>query len=228
MYYSINAFVKSLNFYISEFERCKKHNKHNPSVCFSFKIPQDVDVSSIESAHLWIYKKHNHDMNFNHTFEISEVSHWGDDKDHVKRNPLAIQQTNFDEGWVKIDLNWSVRNWLQYEELTHVVQIACKTCGPKHVPIGLKNDRKPFIVIDTLPQKNLNRGRRSSVNCSPQTKTCCRESQYISFADIGWDDWIIFPPGYDAYFCRGTCSTAGSITRDGSYHSTIMRVSYSI
>ena len=36
-------------------------------------------------------------------------------------------------------------------------------------------------------------------------KRCCRFPLYISFADIGWDRWIITPDGVQAYFCRGHC-----------------------
>ncbi|EDW25372.1 GL26560 [Drosophila persimilis] len=36
-------------------------------------------------------------------------------------------------------------------------------------------------------------------------ETCRRHSLYVDFADVGWDDWIVAPPGYDAYYCHGKC-----------------------
>lgn len=43
---------------ISEPQKCKSHeSKDYPSECFSFSIPSDVDVSTVESAQLWIYKE---------------------------------------------------------------------------------------------------------------------------------------------------------------------------
>lgn len=35
---------------------------------------------------------------------------------------------------------------------------------------------------------------------------CQRTPLYIDFKEIGWDSWIIAPPGYDAYECRGVCN----------------------
>ena len=34
---------------------------------------------------------------------------------------------------------------------------------------------------------------------------CKRHPLYVDFKDVGWSDWIIAPPGYDAYFCHGDC-----------------------
>lgn len=133
----------------------------------------------------------------------------------------------FTEGWVRIDINWPVKQWVQSNKLRHIIQITCKTCDIRihqPVPISVKNERKPFIVIDTFPKRKVNRQARS-VNCAPGIKECCREKMYISFADIGWDDWIIHPPGYDAYFCRGACTSTASITMSGSNYNSVIRVS---
>ncbi|XP_054913569.1 growth/differentiation factor 2 [Poeciliopsis prolifica] len=35
---------------------------------------------------------------------------------------------------------------------------------------------------------------------------CRRTSLRVSFKDIGWNSWIVAPPEYDAFECRGTCS----------------------
>lgn len=34
---------------------------------------------------------------------------------------------------------------------------------------------------------------------------CRRHSLYVDFSDVGWNDWIVAPPGYQAYFCQGEC-----------------------
>jgi len=28
---------------------------------------------------------------------------------------------------------------------------------------------------------------------------------YVDFSEIGWDDWIVAPPGYEAFYCAGDC-----------------------
>ncbi|CAG2161845.1 unnamed protein product [Oppiella nova] len=34
---------------------------------------------------------------------------------------------------------------------------------------------------------------------------CRRHSLYVDFSDVGWNDWIVAPPGYQAYYCSGEC-----------------------
>ena len=35
---------------------------------------------------------------------------------------------------------------------------------------------------------------------------CQKRTLYVSFRDLGWQDWIIAPDGYSAYYCKGECS----------------------
>lgn len=34
---------------------------------------------------------------------------------------------------------------------------------------------------------------------------CRRHPLYVDFNDVGWNDWIIAPVGYEAYYCNGNC-----------------------
>ncbi|XP_015276337.1 PREDICTED: bone morphogenetic protein 4 [Gekko japonicus] len=36
-------------------------------------------------------------------------------------------------------------------------------------------------------------------------KNCRRHALYVDFSDVGWNDWIVAPPGYQAYYCQGDC-----------------------
>lgn len=38
---------------------------------------------------------------------------------------------------------------------------------------------------------------------------CCRRKVKINFADLGWDQWVLSPRSFDAYYCIGRCSTFG-------------------
>jgi TGF-beta receptor len=167
------------------------------------------------------------DSGMNHTFLLSEVGFWGANTKFVKSKPLAIAEVDQNVGgWEKIDIVWPVKNWADNHDLEHTVQIACETCSSKTLPISSFHEHKPFIVIDTFPQRTVNRKRRS-VNCGPGSSECCRDSLYIDFATIGWNDWIIHPKGYNAYFCRGSCNRVASLTQSGSHHFTVFNVSNS-
>uniref|UniRef100_A0ACB8F6M4 Bone morphogenetic protein 7 n=1 Tax=Sphaerodactylus townsendi TaxID=933632 RepID=A0ACB8F6M4_9SAUR len=48
-----------------------------------------------------------------------------------------------------------------------------------------------------------NIGENSS---SDQRQACKKHELYVSFRDLGWQDWIIAPEGYAAYYCEGECA----------------------
>lgn len=120
-----------------------------------------------------------------------------------------------------------MKNWLQYQDSpTHAINVVCKTCGMPidSSPVSFQSSLKPFLVIFTHSQQRVHYQRRSKrqVNCQPGSNECCRESLYVNFSDIGWNDWIIQPPGYNAYFCKGSCATAASLTLSATQHNSIM------
>ncbi|XP_004695638.1 PREDICTED: bone morphogenetic protein 6 [Condylura cristata] len=47
----------------------------------------------------------------------------------------------------------------------------------------------------------------TSEGSSSELKTACRKRElYVSFQDLGWQDWIIAPKGYAANYCEGECA----------------------
>lgn len=128
-----------------------------------------------------------------------------------------------------MNVAYVIKNWLDYQETpTHALNIECKTCGMQinKSPISFKSTLKPFLLIDTYSQQRRQTRRRPKrhTNCTPGSGECCREKLYVSFAEIGWDDWIIAPKGYNAYFCKGSCTTAASVTLTANQHSSILQV----
>jgi len=63
----------------------------------------------------------------------------------------------------------------------------------------------PFLVLETETLPNFKRARRRALECSDRVKQCCKQRFFISFRELGWDDWIIAPRGYYANYCRGHC-----------------------
>lgn len=37
------------------------------------------------------------------------------------------------------------------------------------------------------------------------THNCQRYTLYINFKELRWDDWILAPTGYGAFYCAGSC-----------------------
>nr|XP_022908098.1 growth/differentiation factor 8 [Onthophagus taurus] len=206
--------------------RCIRKIRY-PSACIPFQMSSGLQASDVSSAELWFYKLPDRLDDHNQTFVINEVAHWDSNKSFQKNQPLAIKETSITAAWLNVDVSYVVKNWLQYQDSpTHAINVVCKTCGndKNQSPIAHDGDRKPFIVIYTHNQERVkqhNRNKRQT-DCGPNSNECCREHLYISFADIGWNDWILHPPGYNAYYCKGSCETAASLTLAGSDHNHIL------
>lgn len=140
-------------------------------------------------------------------------------------------------GWQKIDVTSLVKNWYQDNVSEDQLQlfVECSGCSgrvharffddPKHDDQDDKKRRskqksnndditRPFLVIQIEPNL-IKRSRRRALDCSVATKTqCCKQRFYVSFKALGWDDWIIAPPGYYANYCSGSCGGGLNRTPD--------------
>ena len=179
------------------------------SGCFSFSLPNEMQFVGVTGAELWFYKEENKNES-NETlliFELNELQHAG--------QIISIFQSGIEEGWLKVDVSLTIKKWLSQEIKNHTIQITG--------PVSMDSTLKQFLVIQTSPLPQRFRPKRNS-NCQPEMKECCRDQLYISFEDIGWNDWILHPSGYHAYFCRGTCSNPVSLTNTGSHHNDVIMV----
>uniref|UniRef100_A0A8C6WHX4 Bone morphogenetic protein 5 n=1 Tax=Neogobius melanostomus TaxID=47308 RepID=A0A8C6WHX4_9GOBI len=48
--------------------------------------------------------------------------------------------------------------------------------------------------------------KNGDYNTSEQKQACKKHELYVSFRDLGWQDWIIAPEGYAAFYCDGECA----------------------
>ncbi|XP_047424214.1 bone morphogenetic protein 6 isoform X3 [Mugil cephalus] len=58
----------------------------------------------------------------------------------------------------------------------------------------------------TQPQEGSRGLGPADYNSSDQKTACRRHELYVSFRELGWQDWIIAPEGYPANYCDGECS----------------------
>ncbi|XP_067210968.1 transforming growth factor beta-1 proprotein isoform X2 [Linepithema humile] len=214
---------------VADSTKCRQSSNHitgfNPAACFTFYLPNEMLFVDVTSAELWFYKeKVENDDELQQTFVISELDHWDLGGSFEKNTVMAILETDVREGWVKTDMKFMVKKWVGRQGLNHAIQIACTTCSIDRdsAPVSIEQTLKPFLVIHTAPLPQKNRPKRNS-NCQPEMKECCRDDLYINFKDIGWSEWILHPSGYHAYFCRGSCATAASLTISGSHYNNVIR-----
>ncbi|XP_077481630.1 growth/differentiation factor 2 [Stigmatopora argus] len=55
------------------------------------------------------------------------------------------------------------------------------------------------------PEEPLPSARHPRKRRKAEREYCRRTSLKVNFRDIGWDSWIVAPPEYDAFECRGLC-----------------------
>lgn len=76
---------------------------------------------------------------------------------------------------------------------------------------GIKTDSKmPKLSVFVQEEVSSVRRKRSidgprDCQAGDGESRCCRFSMWISFADIGWSDWIVAPDGFLARYCDGSC-----------------------
>lgn len=61
-----------MKFSFIETEKCKQHEY--PTACFSFEIPADVDVETVETASLWLYKEPGKLQTFKNILHLTEIT----------------------------------------------------------------------------------------------------------------------------------------------------------
>ncbi|CAK9822049.1 Bone morphogenetic protein 4 [Anthophora retusa] len=58
-------------------------------------------------------------------------------------------------------------------------------------------------------------------------ENCRRHPLYVDFADVGWNDWIVAPPGYDAFYCHGDCPFPLADHLNSTNHAIVQNLVYS-
>ncbi|XP_033168271.1 inhibin beta chain isoform X3 [Drosophila mauritiana] len=155
-------------------------------------------------------------------FQLStsiNITEKGIDKAIIFRASFEVDTKNL--GWQKFDLTDTIREW--YGHTSHEklrLLIDCTGCGGRYSlhlfqtsKLGgnssdylSTNPNRPFLVLHTESSRT-RRVRRRAVDCGGALNgQCCKESFYVSFKALGWDDWIIAPRGYFANYCRGDCT----------------------
>lgn len=67
-------------------------------------------------------------------------------------------------------------------------------------------------------KRKRNRNRRVKLG----TKSpCLVHKLYVDFYDVGWDDWVVAPPGYKANYCDGECMSPLPIHTQATNHAML-------
>ncbi|XP_074102255.1 glass bottom boat [Cotesia typhae] len=78
-----------------------------------------------------------------------------------------------------------------------------KSSGMREKKVRQKRDARRRRKSDASPLDYRNPYTDPTIYNS---RTCRIQTLYVSFRDLQWQDWIIAPDGYDAYYCSGDCN----------------------
>ncbi|XP_039951242.1 protein decapentaplegic [Bactrocera tryoni] len=136
---------------------------------------------------------------------------------------------------VSLDVQRAVDRWLATPKKNYGLLIEVRTLrtlkpAPHHhvrlrrsvdEPHDSWQHKQPVLYAYTDDGKHRMRSARDATTSSSRSKRaghhrrahrrknsdeiCRRHSLYVDFADVGWSDWIVAPPGYDAFYCQGKC-----------------------
>ncbi|XP_010170085.2 bone morphogenetic protein 7 [Antrostomus carolinensis] len=96
-----------------------------------------------------------------------------------------------------------------------------------------KNDAS-HVPHETQVIKSSNTGtsRRPRAAAVPSAKSqvaaCHRRELYVDFRAIGWSGWIIYPSGYNAFYCRGSCLFPLGENLNATNHATVQSIVHTL
>ncbi|XP_033220088.1 protein 60A-like [Belonocnema kinseyi] len=157
-------------------------------------------------------------------YRVASARNEDGDREFVFVDSINTTEIN---GWVILNITESLHHWVYSSEPNRGLYLSAFSndrpdheIRPENVGIvGFGDDpaKQPFMV-GYLKRTELRRKRRIELSYADsysffedlrfqrKPTPCQRENLYVNFADLNWQDIIIAPKGYDAYFCYGECN----------------------
>ncbi|XP_063003431.1 embryonic growth/differentiation factor 1 [Elgaria multicarinata webbii] len=87
-----------------------------------------------------------------------------------------------------------------------------------------------LLVVSLVPgQCKSTRPKRSPYFVPEAVSNVCKPRQlYISFSDVGWENWIIAPQGYMANYCLGECPFPLTVELNSTNHAVLQTIVHSL
>lgn len=157
---------------------------------------------------------------------------------------LDTKLVNTSHETISLDVQPAIHRWLSHYESNYglMVEVRAPT-GEKVISshVRLKHSQPLLFVYsdDTSIKKQsitdwrtLKRRKRSvstpSKSSKRRAKECRREPLWVDFEKVGWNDWIVAPPGYDAYYCAGDCPAQFGDHLNTTNHAIVQSLVHSV
>ncbi|NWU49236.1 INHBC protein, partial [Dromas ardeola] len=129
------------------------------------------------------------------------------------------------DGWATLDVGRAIQNLFGQgsQRLTVELEVAEDWGSPL---LAVHSDSHwPFVAAQARA-RTPHRVQRRGIDCSGDSRMCCRKEFFVDFKEIGWEDWIIQPEGYHMNYCTGLCPLhmAGIPGLAASFHTAVLNL----
>ncbi|XP_059900712.1 inhibin subunit beta Aa [Gadus macrocephalus] len=199
------------------------------------------EPSLVEQANVWLFLRlaKNNRNRAKVTIRLIQQHPAGPGAPAQAQGDVLLAQKTVDtrrSGWHTFPVSGAVQALLEASATAAPLslRVSCPQCAGLGATTVLVSGRasqreqshRPFLMAVVRPgvDGEPRRRRRRGLECDGKVRVCCKRQFYVNFKDIGWNDWIIAPPGYHANYCEGECpSHVASITGSSlSFHSTVI------
>uniref|UniRef100_T1IN65 TGF-beta family profile domain-containing protein n=1 Tax=Strigamia maritima TaxID=126957 RepID=T1IN65_STRMM len=154
--------------------------------------------------------------------------------------------------WETFDVLPAISRWRRQSQNNHglIVQISSARNGDaakgEHVRLRRASElsgstwtsTQPVLLVFTDDGRRSGGGslrtRRNADHHHPRRRrkghrdNCRRHSLYVDFSEVGWNDWIVAPPGYQAYYCHGECPFPLAEHLNATNHAIVQTLVHSV
>ncbi|KAJ8968256.1 hypothetical protein NQ317_001898 [Molorchus minor] len=162
---------------------------------------------------------------------VEWIAQEGDKDEYYQRILLIDTRKNIT---LSLDVFPAVERWFEDPKTNHGLLIIIsgtgrnKTTPAHHVRLRRSADQDENSWSETRPvlfaytddgrnkqktgeemtqmQRRRRATKRHNRRRDDKPEPCSRHKMYVDFSEVGWSDWIVAPPGYDAYHCQGECN----------------------
>ncbi|NXT00501.1 INHBC protein, partial [Jacana jacana] len=155
------------------------------------------------------------------TIRLSQPDPRGLNVTGASETRLEVQR----DGWATLDVGRAVQSLFSRggQKLTVELEVAEDWGSPL---LSVHSEAHwPFVAAQARA-RTPTRVQRRSIDCSGDSRMCCRKEFFVDFKEIGWEDWIIQPEGYHMNYCAGLCPLhmAGIPGLAASFHTAVLNL----
>ncbi|KAM4702241.1 inhibin beta B chain-like [Discoglossus pictus] len=216
-----NNDVEQQSYEIISFAESESKNKSSTTLNFQFNRDKDQNVNVLQ-AHLWIFFKSNRTSQTNQTIRLYLIQ-------EAFSQQILISEKNMEprgSGWQTFTLTPMLQTFFDSEYKNLKLELECIECQEIPFLVNPSDSHQPFLVAQAKVKEISHHATKRSLNCDNNSKLCCKKDYYVDFKEIGWDDWIIKPEGYQINYCMGLCPLhiAGAPGMASSSHTKILNL----